>query len=76
MYFGIVRDYAEKKEEQIELDEKSRLKNLHDILKNGLPQLDELKSYRLAVNERFAENDSVELKEGDVIAVIPPVSGG
>jgi molybdopterin converting factor small subunit len=76
MYFGIVRDYTDKKEELIDLDGQSRLKDLHQILKNKWPQLDKLKSYRLAVNEHFAEDENIVLKEGDEIAIIPPGSGG
>lgn len=76
MYFGITRDYAEKKEELIALEEKSHLSDLHQLLKSRLPQLDKLKSYRLAVNESFAVNESILLQDGDVIAIIPPVSGG
>jgi len=76
MYFGITRDYTGKKEELVVLEEKSHLSDLHQLLKSRLPQLDELKSYRLAVNESFAENESILLKDGDVIAIIPPVSGG
>lgn len=34
-----------------------------------------LQAVMIAVNEEYAE-DTVELKAGDVIALIPPVSGG
>lgn len=34
-----------------------------------------LQAVMVAVNEEYAE-DSVELKDGDTIALIPPVSGG
>ncbi len=34
-----------------------------------------LQSVMVAVNEEYAE-DHLELKDGDVVALIPPVSGG
>lgn len=41
------------------------------IEKYNLP----LQSVMVAVNEEYAE-DHIELKAGDVVALIPPVSGG
>jgi molybdopterin converting factor small subunit len=29
-----------------------------------------------SVNETFVDNEEVELKEGDVVAFFPPLSGG
>ncbi|MFT5214356.1 MAG: molybdopterin converting factor small subunit, partial [Patiriisocius sp.] len=45
------------------------------VLKEKYPQLKNIESYAIAVNEVYAE-DALFLKEGDVVAVIPPVSGG
>jgi len=45
------------------------------LLVEKYPKLDKLNSYAIAVNESYAE-DEVILKEGDVVAIIPPVSGG
>ncbi|GGK20514.1 molybdopterin synthase sulfur carrier subunit [Caldalkalibacillus thermarum] len=40
------------------------------------PELaDDMKRVMIAVNEEFAD-DSTVLKDGDQVAVIPPVSGG
>ena len=39
------------------------------------PQLENINSYAIAVNESYA-TDEIVLKENDVVAVIPPVSGG
>jgi molybdopterin converting factor subunit 1 len=44
-------------------------------LKKQYPQVTEINSYAIAVNESYASNETV-LKENDIIAVIPPVSGG
>jgi molybdopterin converting factor subunit 1 len=44
-------------------------------LKKQYPQVTEINSYAIAVNESYASNETV-LKENDIIAIIPPVSGG
>ena len=38
-------------------------------------QLKNMASYAIAVNESYAVNDLV-LNENDIVAIIPPVSGG
>ena len=40
-----------------------------------MPALKKLKSYAVAVNEEYATDDVI-LKPNDVVAIIPPVSGG
>ena len=42
-------------------------------LKKQYPQVTEINSYAIAVNESYASNETV-LKENDIIAIIPPVS--
>jgi molybdopterin converting factor small subunit len=37
--------------------------------------LSEINSYAIAINESYAVNETI-LKENDLIAIIPPVSGG
>ena len=44
-------------------------------LKKQYPQVTEINSYAIAVNESYASNETV-LKEDDIVAIIPPVSGG
>ncbi|MDD7913600.1 MoaD/ThiS family protein [Polaribacter ponticola] len=46
----------------------SKLSKKHSLLKN-------IDSYAIAVNEEYAADDLI-LKENDIVAVIPPVSGG
>ena len=49
--------------------------NFKFYLKETYPQLQNLDSYAIAVNETYADNNLV-LSENDVVAIIPPVSGG
>jgi len=39
------------------------------------PKLKNIEEFAIAVNEEYAEDDLV-LRENDVVAIIPPVSGG
>ncbi|WP_164669491.1 molybdopterin converting factor subunit 1 [Virgibacillus doumboii] len=50
------------------------LSGLKDKLKSEY-KLDDLDNAMIAVNEEYAPEDAV-LNEGDVVAFIPPVSGG
>ena len=50
-------------------------KDFETILKNEFSTLENLNSYAIAVNEAYTNEDLI-LKTGDVVAIIPPVSGG
>ncbi len=75
LFFGITTDLVNASELQIEVDENASIANFKSILKNNYPTLEKIDSYAIAVNEEYADNETV-LKESDVVAVIPPVSGG
>ena len=49
--------------------------SLRYYYKKKYPQLSEINSYAIAINESYAVNETI-LKENDLIAIIPPVSGG
>lgn len=49
--------------------------DLKKDLEQKYPQLQKLRSYMLAVNNEYADDELI-IKAGDEIAVIPPVSGG
>ena len=75
LYFGVSRDQAGKDEELMSLEEGIRVSDIRRELKNKYPSLEDIQNFALAVNEAYAEDD-VRLKNGDTVAVIPPVSGG
>ncbi|RWS09578.1 molybdopterin synthase sulfur carrier subunit-like protein [Dinothrombium tinctorium] len=60
----------------------SKWRNDHElrdyICTQSLPALNEMKStLALAINEEYCVNcDSIELKNGDTVALIPPITGG
>jgi molybdopterin converting factor subunit 1 len=75
LFFGIAKDLIGASELKINVAENSSVKDFKTILKNEFSTLENLNSYAIAVNESYASNDLV-LKENDVVALIPPVSGG
>jgi len=73
LYFANVRELVGKDWETIRFTGKTT-DDLRVLLRNKYPQLEKiLEVCRFAVNEEYYEG---ELKEGDKVAIIPPVSGG
>ena len=73
LYFANIRESLGKDFEVIKFTGRTT-EDLKTLLKNKYPHLSKLFDIsRFAVNSEYYEG---ELKEGDVIAVIPPVSGG
>lgn len=75
LFFGITSDLVKSNEISFFLEEKSTVKDCKVALTAQFPTLKNINSYAIAVNESYA-TDEVFLKNGDVIAIIPPVSGG
>ncbi len=75
LYFGVSRDQTNKDEEDLVLMENLTAGELKKRLMEMYPNLEDVQSFALAVNESYAD-DEVILKEGDTVAIIPPVSGG
>ena len=76
LFFGITRDLTDTSEAVIEVKEdRINLDNFKKNLQKKYPNLTDLDMYAFAVNEEYA-NQETELKDNDVVAVIPPVSGG
>ena len=75
LLFGILRDVVG----ESKLDRVVKLNATLEILRQDLvkdfPELNNYKNYSIAVNEVYAESDWI-IKENDVLALIPPVSGG
>lgn len=75
LFFGITTDFVGESEIQIDVAENTSVKAFKSVLKKAYFQLEKINSYAIAVNEEYAHDDVI-LKNGDVVAVIPPVSGG
>ena len=75
LFFGITTDLIGETQLNIEFENAISVADFKLALKEKYPQLENVNSYAIAVNEEYAEDNTV-LKESDVVAVIPPVSGG
>jgi len=76
LYFSSVKDKIGLPSEDIELSENSTVNDLIKLLSEKYPQIkNSLQNSMFAVNEEYASTDQ-KLKEGDTVAIIPPVSGG
>jgi len=76
LYFATMRDLAGVREETVSLPKDSRVEDLKGILGTKHPELIRaFNSAIFAVNREFAFDDQ-PLKEGDEVAIFPPVSGG
>lgn len=73
--FGIVKDIIGETELEFDLEIGKTIKDLQEKLLVEYPKLKELKKFAFAVNEMYASADTV-LKDTDIVAIIPPVSGG
>jgi len=76
LFFGITRDLTNESEIDLSItDTEINLESLKTILQKKYPNLKDLDTYAFAINEEYATNQSI-IKDKDVVAVIPPVSGG
>lgn len=73
--FGITKDILGAPEKELEVQDDLNVGQLKEKLEGSFPQLVKLKSYFIAVNEEYAEDDQM-ITNTDEIAIIPPVSGG
>jgi molybdopterin synthase sulfur carrier subunit len=73
--FGISKDIIGSKLLELDLPEGSTVTDLKNELFEKYVAFAELKSLYIALNNDYADEKMI-LKEGDEIAIIPPVSGG
>ena len=75
LFFGITTDLVGESSIPFKLNNSVSVNELKEQLKITYPTLKNIHEFAIAVNEDYA-NDDLVLKEGDVVAIIPPVSGG
>lgn len=76
LLFGHYRELVLDGEMSVEMSEKSTVRTLVETLVNRFSALEGISAHcRFAVNEEFAPLNA-PLAENDVVAVLPPMSGG
>ena len=75
LFFGITADIIGEKSILFELSEGETVLDFKETFLEFFPKLKKHQSFSIAVNMEYAE-DTITIKNGDVIALIPPVSGG
>ena len=75
VYFASYREVTGLAEEEVDVSEGSTVEALMETVKRLHGPLQDVERMLVAVNGGFAE-PGVALREGDVVALFPPVSGG
>jgi len=75
LFFGITTDLVGRNSLSYTFEGKITIEELKNLLKTEYPNLKNMNEFAIAVNEEYA-NDDLILNKGDVVAIIPPVSGG
>ncbi len=75
LFFGITTDLVGGNSIPFNLKEKTTIEELKTALILKYSSLKNIHEFAIAINEEYATNDVI-LKDGDIVAVIPPVSGG
>lgn len=75
LLFGIATDLLETSSLEIEISEDCTVATFKKELAKLYPKLENINSYAIAVNEAYA-SDQITIHKNDVVAIIPPVSGG
>ena len=75
LLFGIATDLIVSSSLTVELPVNCSVTSFKELLVTQHPKLKQMSSYAIAINESYATDETI-ITENDVIAIIPPVSGG
>lgn len=75
LFFGAVKDITNNNSIVMEVDKDINIEKLVDLLQQKFSNFPSIDNFTVAVNETYVEKDFV-LRNNDIIAIIPPVSGG
>lgn len=71
LYFGVARDVTGREHEEFDADD------IHALRKQLIERYPGMQAvyYRLALNKKLVEQENA-LKDNDIVAILPPFSGG
>jgi MoaE-MoaD fusion protein len=76
LFFGILKDLTGKASDSISLPENATLGDVLSHYQQGIPRLTDMAaSLAMSVNQQYA-GPATRLRQGDEVALLPPVSGG
>lgn len=73
--FGIAKDIFGTNLFSLKIKEAISIRKLKELILKDYPDFKKLASLRIAINSEYQEDDFI-IKEGDEVAIIPPVAGG
>jgi molybdopterin converting factor small subunit len=75
LFFGIARDLSGSAELILDIPVNMTIGEFESLLSQRFSGLKDIKNFAFAANESFVERD-YHIKENDILALLPPVSGG
>lgn len=75
LYFAAIREITRLKREMLELSNKALVKDLLTEIVGRYPKLSQVKHFKISVNCNIVSHNTL-LKDGDEVALLPPISGG
>jgi len=76
LYFAQAREFAGTREEELVLLHPTDVNRLFSELMNAHPKLASIKGILSVLVNGLRVSEDVELKDGDRVALVPPVAGG
>lgn len=75
LFFGITQDLTANHLLQLELEQPITLSELKQLLFLKFPNLNRFPTFEMALNEQYVSAETM-VNDRDIVALIPPVSGG
>lgn len=75
LFFGTVKDITNSNSLELEVNKDINIKQFVVLLQEKFTNFPYIDDFTVAVNEEYVEKYFI-LKDNDIVAIIPPVSGG